>query len=276
MSAQPVPDTLWLGTDNTNTLNVINVSKTGTVLRNLGPREGTGLAIDPAAGILYVSTSSTATIDKYNLSNLSSAGSITQSPNASFGEDMAFDGTSLYRCGVFENIVWKINPANGAATLFITTANGPIGIAFNGTFFYVSEFNTGAVKQYTTAGVATGLQFTPGPLSGPVGGLGWDTVTNTLWLGSLSKVYNINPTTGAILSSFDTPQVRFPDGLEYEAAAVVSTPTNTPTSTPTPAGVPTSTPTPVVGAVVPTLSPSMLGLLALTLAGAALFLMRRT
>jgi hypothetical protein len=67
--------------------------------------------------------------------------------------------------------------------------------------------------------------------------------------------------------------------------------TNTPTSTPTltPTGTPTSSPTftatPIpgtatstptsVGAVVPTLTPSMLGLLALALAGAALYLMKR-
>ncbi len=64
-----------------------------------------------------------------------------------------------------------------------------------------------------------------------------------------------------------------------------STPTNTPTSvftntpTNTPTGTPTSTLTPIVtpaAAVVPTLSPSMLALLALALAAAAIFLFRRS
>lgn len=171
MSAQSVPDTLWLGTDTATALNIINVSKTGVVLRNLGPRQGTGLAINPATGTLYVSTRSNAPIDKYNLSNLSSAGSITPSPGG-FGEDMAFDGTSLYRVDAINSgIVWKINPTTGAATPFITAPAVFLGIAFTGTFFYVSELNTGIVKQYTTAGAATGLQFTPGPLASPAGGL---------------------------------------------------------------------------------------------------------
>jgi CSLREA domain-containing protein len=51
-----------------------------------------------------------------------------------------------------------------------------------------------------------------------------------------------------------------------------STPTNTPTLVP---GTPTRTPTPI-GAVVPTLEPRMLGLFALALAAAALFLMKRS
>jgi hypothetical protein len=71
------------------------------------------------------------------------------------------------------------------------------------------------------------------------------------------------------------------------AGVATNTPTNTPTSTPTstptntPAGVATNTPTntPTVNpaaAVVPTLSPSMLALLALALVAAATFLFRRS
>ncbi len=92
----------------------------------------------------------------------------------------------------------------------------------------------------------------------------------------------------------------------FTVAAPTNTPTNTPTSTPTntptntppntptnPPGTPTDTPTntptftptntptitPTVNpaaAVVPTLSPSMLGLLALALVAAAIFLLRRS
>ena len=78
------------------------------------------------------------------------------------------------------------------------------------------------------------------------------------------------------------------------AGVPTNTPTNTPSNTPvgvatnTPTSTPTATPTPTVtpvgggftptppAAIVPTLSPSMLGLLALALAGAALLLMRRS
>jgi len=60
------------------------------------------------------------------------------------------------------------------------------------------------------------------------------------------------------------------------AGVATNTPTNTPTGTPT--NTPTQTPTVGQGpaAVVPTLSFLMLGLLALALAAAALFLMRRS
>ncbi len=68
---------------------------------------------------------------------------------------------------------------------------------------------------------------------------------------------------------------RCPTGGVIATATPTSTATSTPTSTPT--NTPTRTPT--VGqapaAVVPTLTPSMLGLLALALAGAALYLMKR-
>jgi hypothetical protein len=70
----------------------------------------------------------------------------------------------------------------------------------------------------------------------------------------------------------------------FTVPGATPTPTNTPTSTPagvatntatnTPTNTPTATPTPPA-AVVPTLAPSMLGLLALALGAAALLLMKR-
>jgi len=87
------------------------------------------------------------------------------------------------------------------------------------------------------------------------------------------------------------PSVPF-ETSEFSACFTVAGPTNTPTNTPTvtPTSTPTASPTftltPIPGAatntptpvsaIVPTLSPSMLGLLALALAAAAVFLTRRT
>jgi len=95
------------------------------------------------------------------------------------------------------------------------------------------------------------------------------------WWGAASGPSGAGPGTGDAVSTNVTfsPFLTSPPGI---CGGV--TPTNTPTSTPTPAGVATNTPTvtPVpAGAVVPTLSPSMLGLLALALAVGALFLIRR-
>lgn len=215
--AQALPDTLWLGTDNRSDLQVVNVSKTGAIMRSFGPREATGLAI--LGSKLSVSTSVTQAIDSYDLSALASAGTIVQSPGVSFGEDMASDGTSLYRSDVVGNVVFQVNPSTGAATAFISGLNGPLGIAYTGSTFYVSEFNTGLIRQFNLAGAPTGLSFTVAA-PGPVGGLAWDTCTSTLWLASgptgNNRIYNINPANGAIISSFASPNGRFADGLEYE------------------------------------------------------------
>jgi len=66
-----------------------------------------------------------------------------------------------------------------------------------------------------------------------------------------------------------------PTPTNTPAGVATNTPTNTPTSAPT--NTPTITPTVnPAAAVVPTLSPSMLALLALALVGAAIFLFRRS
>ena len=109
------------------------------------------------------------------------------------------------------------------------------------------------------------------------------------WWGSATGPSGAGPGTGDAVSANVTfsPFLTSPPSI-----CAVGQPTNTPTNTPagvatntptnTPTGTPTNTPTqtPTVGqgpaAVVPTLSFLMLGLLALALAAAALFLMRRS
>jgi hypothetical protein len=218
MAAQSASDTLWLGTDTSNTLNVVNVTKTGTVIRSFGPRQATGLAI--LGGNIWASTRNTSAIDSYNLNTLAGPGtlSFTQHP-ATLGEDMASDGTFLYRADPSLNRVWKVDPTTGAATTFIIDGGGPMGVAYTGTFFYVSLFNTGKIRQFDLAGAPTGVDFSIAA-PGPIGGLAWDVCTGTLWVSSgttgVNHVYNVNVTTGAILSSFASPDGRFVDGLEYQ------------------------------------------------------------
>jgi hypothetical protein len=231
--AQSVPNTLWLGTDNRSDLSVVNVTTTGAVVRSFGPREATGLAI--LGSNIWASTSVTQAIDSFDLNSLAGSGTITQSPGVAFGEDMASDGTFLYRSDVLGNVVYKVNATTGTASVFISGVSGPLGVAYTGSFFYVSEFNTGLIRQFTLAGAPTGASFTVAA-PGPVGGLAWDSCTSTLWLASgptgSNRIYNVNPTNGAILSSFASPNGRFADGLEYQGGGGCAT-------TPTAQQVPT-------------------------------------
>ncbi len=95
-----------------------------------------------------------------------------------------------------------------------------------------------------------------------------------------------NTPTSTPTSTLTATPTNSPTGTQTATPTTTPSSTSTPTTTATPTstptltataipGTPTVTPTPVA-AVVPTLEPRMLGLLALALAAAALFLMRRT
>jgi CSLREA domain-containing protein len=141
------------------------------------------------------------------------------------------------------------------------------------TMFHVEFFSSpscdpsGAGEGMTLIGVASGI---------PTGA---GCVVN-----ATTTIFSLTLAAGTVVTATATDPNT--NSSEFSACAVVSS-TGTPTPTNTPAGVPTNTPTntptttptipPVPGAaVVPTLSPSMLGLLALALVGAAFFLMRRS
>ena len=50
-------NSLWLGTDNTDTLPVLNTDRAGTELRRVDTTQATGIAIDPAANRIYFGVS---------------------------------------------------------------------------------------------------------------------------------------------------------------------------------------------------------------------------
>lgn len=220
--ARAIPDTLWLGNDRATSLDVLNVSKTGTVLRQFNAGSVTGVAVDPVANDLYLSDTS-ATIRQYDLATLGLETSITQSPGPSFGEDMALAGSFLYRGDFSGDRVWEVDRSTGAATEFITGFDGVVGVAFDGTHFWVSSFNSGIVRQYDATGTATGFEFTPSrPQGGSVAGLAFDPTDDTLWLGSNGRIYHYD-LSGALLGSFGLPDGRLVDGLDYEAVPEPST-----------------------------------------------------
>jgi hypothetical protein len=212
--AGPFDNSLWLGTDNTDTLSILNTDRAGTVLRQFGPLEVTGIAVDPATNRIYFSRSD----GQITVRDLGDPGTVlvTLDTIATFTEDMAFDGASLWRVDNGAGTVDQIDPGNGNIISSFSTGFTPLGIAWDGANLWVSEYDVnGTVRQFTTAGALTGLQFAA-PLDGnTAGGLAFDTADQTLWIGAFNQVYHTT-TTGALLGSFTTDS-RFIDGLEIQA-----------------------------------------------------------
>lgn len=209
-------NSLWLGTDNTNSRPVLNTTLAGVEIGRVNLTEATGIAIDLANNLIYFGTSA-GQITGRNL-NAPATTVSTINPATVFGEDMAFDGTFLWRVDISAQLVLKINPSNGNIVFSFDPGFTPLGLAWDGANLWVSQFTAnGLVKQFTPLGAATGNQFIT-PLGGnTAGGLAFDTSNGTLWLGAFSTVYHLT-TTGTLLGSFavPVPDGRFVDGLEFQ------------------------------------------------------------
>jgi hypothetical protein len=217
--AVSTPNSLWLGTDNTNTRPVLNTDRSGTLLRQVDNTEATGIAIDLAKNTIYFGTASPGNITPRNLNTLAAGADIN--PPTSFYEDMAFDGTSIWRCG-YNGPVYTIDPATGTTQLAFSTPFTNLGIAWDGSHLWISEFaNGGLVARYDTSGTATGESFHVAA-NILAGGLAYDTTDGTLWLGTYSTIYHYT-TIGGLLGSFNVPVAdgRFVDGLEFQGAAPI-------------------------------------------------------
>ncbi len=224
LTSQVWADSLWLGTDNTNTRLVLNTTLTGTVIGSFGPTEASGLAINNATNTIYVGTSG-GFITSRNLASPNTVLTTTHAGTA-FGEDMAFDGTYLWRVDIGSTSIDKIDPNTGAILFSFGTGGFlPLGIAWDGKDLWVSQFaDGGVVAQFTTSGVFTGNKFyLPGNVLG--GGLAYDTSDGTLFVGTWDAVYHVS-TTGTVLGSFATPDVRFVDGLEFQPSSGVPEPSS--------------------------------------------------
>jgi len=218
-------NSLWLGTDNTSSRPVLNTDRAGNELRRVDTTEASGIAIDLAANRIYFGVAAGGQITGRDLNNPTST-IVTLNPATNFGEDMAFDGTYLWRADYTTWLVQRIDPSNGSIGFSFNPGFLPIGVAWDGSNLWVSQFaGNGLVKQFTTAGVATGNQFNA-PLGGnTAGGLAFDTTDNTLWIGTWGQVFH-STTTGTALGSFNVPVAdgRFVDGLEFQAAPVTTVP----------------------------------------------------
>ena len=216
-------DSLWLGTDNTSSRSVLNTDLAGNLIQSVGPLEASGIAINAPANLIYFGTSAGVITGR----SLSNPGTVltTINPVTNFAEDMAFDGVALWRVDINAQLVESIDPITGTILSSFDPGFTPLGLAWDGANLWVSEFvPDGLVKQFTTAGVATGNQFNAhlGPAN-PIGGLAFDTADSTLWIGTWSTLYHYQ-TDGTQLGSFAVPvnDGRFVDGLEFQTGSTTS------------------------------------------------------
>src|SRR5262249_37346150 len=137
--------------------------------------------------------------------------------------DMAFYGGFLWRAGApgpaaSPNII-RIDPVTHASSVAFTISFNTIGIAWDGTGFWISEFvPNGLIKKFDFAGNPTAQPFhTNFNLTN--GGVALDATDSTLWMGTFGRVYHYtrNGTQlGFISIPADQDPGRFVDGLEFE------------------------------------------------------------
>ncbi|MHC4463403.1 MAG: hypothetical protein ACYS30_18505, partial [Planctomycetota bacterium] len=163
--AVAAPYSLWIGNDTATQYAVLNTDTLGTLLRTGGNVNATGFAIDSANNTIYYGAGDWigSLITARNLTTLAPTGLSYNTPSAiDWGEDMTFDGSSIWRAG-YNGTVAEINPTNGALlSSFNAFGVNAMGIAWDGSGLWVSTFTGGTVAQFTTAGVATGVSFNTG------------------------------------------------------------------------------------------------------------------
>ena len=213
--ATSFPLSLWIGTDNGGSL-VLNTDTSGNILRSVAV-ESVGFAIDVANDTIYFGTLGSGDITPRNLTTLTPGSPIT-GPVAG-QEDMTFDGSRIWRANLTNGTVDRINPANGVTEASFNPNFAPLGVAWDGTGLWVSEFIAGGlVQRFDPTGTPTGevFNFAQGLLTG---GLAWDTTDGTLWIGTYAEVFHYT-TTGTQLGSFDVTAQggTFVDGLEFQGA----------------------------------------------------------
>jgi hypothetical protein len=221
-TAQAVANySLWIGNDTNTSFAVLNTDTSGTLLRTGGNVNATGFAIDQFSNTIYYGAGdwSGSLITERNLTTLATTGTSFNTPlaagesqSSSWGEDMTFDGSSIWRAD-YNGTIKEISTSGALLSSFNAGLGTTMGIAWDGSELWVSSFSGGTVAEFTTAGVATGASFTTGLSNG--GGLAWDPRDSTMWIGGRGTVYHYT-TAGTLLGSFSTGDQRFVDGLEMQ------------------------------------------------------------
>jgi len=220
--------TLWLGNDTGGP--VYHTGTDGTLLGSV-VTPVTGIAFDGSS--LYFSNATGGTTRR----TLDGGTVLDTFLAPAFGnptEDLAWDSTRnrLWRIDHASPFLVRINPVSGMVDQTIAlspidpggllTSLGGLGIAYDPTrdLLYASfcqqgcaSFGAGLIMSFSPVnGAFAGLQLRPGFATG---GLGFDPLTDTLWVGAGQVIHNID-LNGADLSSFTKPGgAGFTDGLEF-------------------------------------------------------------
>jgi hypothetical protein len=96
-------------------------------------------------------------------------------------------------------------------------AGTPMGMAWDGTQFWVSDEQSHNIYTMTTGGVFSAPVFNTGF---ETGGLAWDTTDGTLWIGGAAVVHHFTTSGTELPGSFASPGGFFVDGLEFQATPV--------------------------------------------------------
>lgn len=230
-------NSLWLGNDSfvEDGTTLYNVDRAGTVLQSFPNSPITGVAIDPTTSSIYLSAPRRSgenlnfqgIINRYALNSM--VGGVTPVLNGTVPggdhpyEDMAFnplDPNHLQRANYFNHTYDQIDLTTGGVTQFASPLGSkgtPMGMAWDGTQFWVSDEFSGGIYTMTAGGAFSASPvFTTGFNAG---GIAWDSTDATLWIGTFGFVYHFK-TDGSELSKFAAPGGKFVDGLEFQGAAV--------------------------------------------------------
>jgi len=224
--ADTFPNTLWVGNDGTAAAPILNTTTTGVVLRQIDNTLAVGLAID--SNKLYVN-SQLPKSNFYNLDTLTTnAGDTFSLPHNSL--DMTFAGGFLWAASFGTGSIDKVDPVTGGLAGGFVVGFTPIGVTTDGAGgFWVSGVDavTGQqVLRHFNASFQADADIDTKDIVNGLGGLGFDPRDNTLFIGSLGKVYHYdtvgNGTDLGFFSLLDPNQ--FVDGLEFDPAAPVPEP----------------------------------------------------
>ena len=128
-------------------------------------------------------------------------------PNNPFGLNMAYDGNFIYyNDGAFfgTGTLYKLEAATGAVVASTTPSNGftYTGLAYFGGKVYAAAAFDPNIYVFDAATLAFAGTITTGISDSAVTGLAGDPDRGSLWaVGQPNRVYEINPTTGAVIRS---------------------------------------------------------------------------
>jgi hypothetical protein len=221
--ADTFPNTLWIGND-VAAAPILNTTTTGIVLRQIDTTQAVGLAID--SNKLYVN-STTSGGNIYNLDTLNPGDTFSLPHNS---RDMTFSGGFLWAASFGTFTIDKVDPVTGDLVGGFAVDFIPLGVTTDGTGgFWVSGFGAaGQVLRHFNSSFQADADIDTSDIVDGLGGLGFDPRDNTLFIGTLGKVYHYDTIgSGTDLGFFSLPDPnQFVDGLEFDPAPAVPEPTS--------------------------------------------------